>query len=174
MSYSYNIIINIGEIGRLSILDFWDNEKVDMYPYTYYIWLGKCPICLWNLRRGLVQELYKEGLAICPNCKSMVEVKWMGIGKRSLEFTEKKGIPLFPEVLFGQVCNRLKLKDFFIVIFGSIDPDCADNYMSILLEHPKIVNRFFTPLLKLGFFSILIKKPKSFSDFEIPKIKVLF
>jgi hypothetical protein len=143
----------IGEIGSLSVLSgFWDRKTVEQYPYTYYVWLGKCPICLWDLERGEIQELDLKGLTICPHCKSRVEVNWMGIGKRILEFIGKKGKPLFLEILFGEVCEKLKMEDFFIVMFGSTDPDCADNYMSIILEHPEIVKRFFTPSHNLGFF----------------------
>jgi hypothetical protein len=130
---------------------FWNDETVEQYPYTYYVWLGKCPFCLWSVKEGQVQEPRDKGLAVCPNCESKIQVNWVGIGKNHLDFTSGDVELIYKEVLFDEVCEKLKSPDYFIFTVGFEDLDETDNYTNILIENPDIVKAFLTPSHNLAF-----------------------
>lgn len=135
----------------LDLRKFWNDETVEQYPYTYYVWLGKCPFCLWDVREGEAQELRDKGLAVCPNCESKIQVNWMGIGKSHQKFIFESKEPVYTEVLFNEVCEKLKSPNYFIFSIGFEDLDETENYSNILIENPDIIKRFYTPLHNMAF-----------------------
>jgi hypothetical protein len=151
----------------LNLDEFWNDKTIEQYTYTYYVWLGKCPFCLWDVKEGQVQELEGEGLAICSKCKSKIEVNWMGIGKYQFQADDIEDvIPCYKELLFDDVCDLLKLREYFIFTIGFEDIDEFDNFTNLLIENPDIVKRFRTPSAKTAFLCQADTKTQGFFGFR--------